>query len=186
MRRLSLLLVLGLALASGGCGAATEDTAPVAVPRPAQPTTIELDWREHYGEPNARLHFSVQRLEVTKQGWRARISFRNGTKTAFELARRPHRLTFGVLLLDSGELARLDELNKRGELPPPRAAARYEPALPLVVRPGESWRGTISAPGSLPEGSWVRVVFGAFVALGTPPAGMQSPVIWITDRTSRI
>ena len=58
--------------------------------------------------------------------------------------------------------------------------------FPLVLEPGDSWAGTISAGGSLVASSWVRVVFGALVAVGTPPEGLDDQVVWITDNVHRL
>ena len=55
-----------------------------------------------------------------------------------------------------------------------------------MLQPGIEWRGTISAPGKLPAGAYVRVVFGPFVAASEPPEGLQSPVVWITDHAHRL
>ena len=57
----------------------------------------------------------------------------------------------------------------------------FVPELPARLGPGESWRGTISAPGSLASGRWVRVAFGPLVAAGDPPDDMPSQFVWITD-----
>ena len=62
-----------------------------------------------------------------------------------------------------------------------RAARRFVPELPARLRPGDGWRGTISAPGSLASGRWVRVVFGPLVAVGDPPDDMRTRFVWITD-----
>ena len=51
----------------------------------------------------------------------------------------------------------------------------------MVLEPGVTWRGTISAPGALAGGLWVRIVFGPFSSVGEPPEGAPSPVSWITD-----
>jgi hypothetical protein len=39
----------------------------------------------------------------------------------------------------------------------------------------------ISARGSLAAGSYVRVVFGRLLSVGTPPEGLSDHVVWITD-----
>ena len=51
----------------------------------------------------------------------------------------------------------------------------------LALAPGATWSGEISARGSLPARAWVRLSFGAFVAVGDPPEGVEPRVVWITD-----
>ena len=55
-----------------------------------------------------------------------------------------------------------------------------------MLAPNQTWRATLSAPGSLADGSYVRVVFGPFRAVGEPPAEMEREVVWITDRAHRL
>ena len=74
---------------------------------------------------------------------------------------------FGLMLFRTGETRELERRNRNGTLPATRPAVRYEPSLPKILEPGASWKGTISAPGSLVARSWVRVVFGTLVAVGT-------------------
>jgi hypothetical protein len=90
------------------------------------------------------------------------------------------------MLFADGRLETLDELNRAGALPPVRKADVIEPPPPAALAPAERWEADLSASGSLPAGSWVRVSFGALFARGEPPPGMQSPVVWITDRTHRL
>jgi hypothetical protein len=68
----------------------------------------------------------------------------------------------------------------------PGPATTYAPALPLVLRPGKTWRGTISAPGALAGGLWVRLSFGPFVSAADPPEGAASQVVWFTDHAYRL
>ena len=86
------------------------------------------------------------------------------------------------MIFSSGSIEELDELNQKGELPTVRSATRYEPRLPAVLEPGDTWSGTISAPGALVAGGWVRVVFGALVRIAPPHDGVS----WITDHVYRL
>ena len=54
-------------------------------------------------------------------------------------------------------------------------------ALPVVLESGKTWAGTISAPGALAGGLWVRLSFGAFASVGEAPDVVASPVVWFTD-----
>ena len=74
-------------------------------------------------------------------------------------------------------------------MPSSRVSARRGASSPSCLRgsrPGDGWRGTISAPGSLASGRWVRVVFGPLVAVGDPPDDMRSRFVWITDHAYRL
>ncbi len=149
----------------------------------AGPQTAALGWRETYGSPGEQLVFTVESLDVLRAGWRARVGIENDTKVAWELndPRATLDRSFGLMLFTTGEQEELDELNSSGELPEPRTATRFSPALPTILEPGDSWEGAMSASGSLVAGSWVRVVFGTLVAVGNPPEELSDTVVWITD-----
>ena len=175
-----------LALLAAGCGAATDGPIPDA--RPAPPQSATLGWQEVYGDPGARLVFNVSSLAVTPRGWQADVSVENQSKVRFAVATGKTSIdsSFGLMILPTGDHRELDRLNTAGELPAVRQAETIEPPLPGVLEPGETWTGTLAANGALPGGSWARVVFGAFVAMGKPPTGLQDRVIWITDHTHLI
>ena len=90
------------------------------------------------------------------------------------------------MLFATGGLAELEAANRTGRLPPVRLAATMKPPPPDVLAPGATWRTTLSGPGSLADGSYVRVSFGPLRAIGKPPQGMQPVVFWITDRSHRL
>ena len=89
------------------------------------------------------------------------------------------------MLFANNDLDELKEAADDGRLPPPRLAARFDPPPPDVLSPKQTWRASISAPGSLADGAYVRVSFGPLRANGHPPEGME-PVVWITDRSYRL
>ncbi|MDX6440235.1 MAG: hypothetical protein QOF45_2818 [Gaiellaceae bacterium] len=181
MRR-PLLLVAVLLLA--GCGSAEpESVKPV---RAAEPQRAVLDWRESYPSSGQRLVFVVHTLEITKEGWSADIAVTDSTRIPFELGAIPEPLVFGLMLFPTDDLDELADAADTGRLPAPRLATRFEPAPPDLLAPGQTWRTTISAPGSLADGAYVRVSFGPFRAKGDPPPGMQPTVSWITDRSYRL
>jgi hypothetical protein len=182
---LIVLLALGATFASFVVASNAErlrgDDSKVTPSVAAGPQTAELDWDEAYGE-GEQIVFTVERLEVTESGWKARIGIDNRTEAGWELA--PGAIpdgSFGLQLFETGDKAELDERNRTGTLPAVRAATRYSPELPGILEPGASWNGTISAPGPLLAGSYVRVVFGTLVAVGKPPDDMGDHVVWITD-----
>jgi hypothetical protein len=162
--------------------AAAESTAA------AGPQTASLGWRETYGANGQELVFLVHSLRVVRGGWSARLSVQNHTSVSYALGhpRTKAERAFGLRLFSSGELEDLEERNESNTLPAVRLASSYEPSLPAVLEPGASWSGTISAPGALAAGSWVRVAFGPLVSVEEPPEGMEGHVEWITDRAYRL
>jgi hypothetical protein len=172
-------------LVAAGCGTdgQTRSAAPV---RPAEPQTAELDWREAYPDAGPQLRFHVDRLVVRENGWAADIAVENATSIPFGLATQPVDLEFGLMLFASGSLEELENASRNGSLPSLRRATAIEPPPPETIAPGATWRGTLSAPGSLVDGSFARVSFGVFTAQGEPPPEMQPEVVWITDKAYRL
>jgi hypothetical protein len=179
-RTLPLLAALLLA----GCGAGDETTF---VPRnAAEPQHVELDWKEHHPSAvGSRLVFEVSALEVTTEGWSAAISVANRTPYNVQVDTGPSDYGFGLMLFATGNLDEVEKANEQGQLPAVRRATTIEPRPPAVLRPGVTWSGTLSAPGSLANGSWVRVVFGTFRGLGDAPVELQR-VVWFTDHAHRL
>ena len=180
MRRTVLLAVLLLT----GCGAA--ETEPVPPARAAEPQQVELDWVEIYPPTGERIRFAVDELDVRAEGWSVGIAVTNATRNSFELGVNRAQLSFGLMLFATGELDELEDANRAGRLPPVRLATTMEPPPPDVLAPGTTWHATLSGPGSLADGSYVRVAFGPLRAVGEPPQGMQPVLFWITDRSHRL
>jgi len=182
--RLALLLV-PVALLLGGCGASP---APFRAAEKAPPQQFTLGWVEHYPAEKAALVFGVKSFEVTETGWSADISVENRSDIGWEVG--AHRFSlervFGVLLFASGDLDELERRNRNGTLPAIRNATGYVPALPVVLEPGKTWSGTISAPGPLAAGLWVRISFGTFTSVGDPPTGAERRVVWFTDHAVKL
>jgi hypothetical protein len=189
---LIVLIALGAALASFAFSSVAktlrEDQADEVTGVAAGPQTFERDWRETYGKARERLVFSVESLQVMRDGWRVRISVENETSVSYELGdpRATLDRSFGLMLFSSGDLRELEERNTSNRLPAIRAATRYEPELPEILAPGASWEGTISARGALVAGSWVRVVFGSLISMERPPYGLDERVLWITDQAHQL
>lgn len=153
----------------------------------AGPQEAQLGWHETYGSSGEQVVFGVDSLEVTQNGWKAIIGVKNDSSIGWELA--PGAIpdgTFGLRLFDTGDKSELDQQNRNNALPAVRAATGYDPELPRILEPGASWKGEISAHGALVAGSWVRVVFGTLIAVGKPPPGLQSTLVWITDHTHQL
>jgi hypothetical protein len=189
---LIVLIALGAAVASFAFSSVArtlrEDQPDERTSVAAGAQAADLGWRETYGRAGEQLVFSVASLEVMPGGWRARVSVENDTSIPYEVGdpRATLDRSFGLMLFSSGKAAELEERNANGTLPAVRTASRYEPALPKILEPGDSWEGTISARGALVADSWVRVVFGSLISVGQPPEGLEENVVWITDRTYRL
>jgi hypothetical protein len=176
-------LTLGLA---AGCGPETEpQRLPLA--RPAGPQTAALGWREAYAteSQSQALRFVVDELRVTAAGWEADVAVLNDTQVAWRIG-RDAASRFGVQLFADDDLKALEEAGREGRLPPERRARSFSPEPPLVLQRRAEWRGTIAAPGKLPAGAYVRVVFGPFAATAEPPEDLATPVVWITDHAHRL
>ena len=175
------LLILALvALGVVGC-ASTTVTVPATVKAP--PQTASLEWRERYPGTRPALVLGVSRFTVTREGWTAEISVENTSTVAWTVGdpRAAADRQFGVLLFPTDDLNELERRSRGGDIPAIRAATSYAPALPQTLRPGQTWKGTIAAPGALGGGLWVRLSFGPFASVGDPPEGAQTPVVWVTD-----
>ena len=189
---LVVLIALGAAFAGFVIASVVRDLrgspASAETSAPASPQAAALGWNETYGSPGQRLRFRVDWLKVVKGGWQARIGMTNETTSAYDVGGPEATLdrSFGLMLFATRSHSELDERNRQGTLPPVREAVRFQPALPKVLEAGDSWEGTISAPGALAAGSWARVVFGALVVIGKPPAGAQPQVVWITDHAYKL
>jgi hypothetical protein len=176
----------GFALASNATRlSGTEDAPAASVAAGSQ--KAELEWRETYGPPGEQVVFTVDSLEVTQTGWRARVGVENASSIAWELdpGAAPDG-TFGLQLFKTGEPDELETRNKERTLPAVRAATLYEPELPSILEPDASWSGVMSARGALVADSWARVVFGTLIAVGKPPDELDSLVVWITDNAYRL
>ena len=175
----------GLALASNASRLRGSEEAPDTGSRGRQ--SADLAWRETYGPPGEQVVFTVDSLEVTRSGWRARVGVENSSSVAWEIApgATPDG-TFGLQLFTTGDLDELEERNNAGTLPAVRAATSYEPDLPTILEPDASWEGEISANGALVAESWARVVFGTLIAAGRPPDELDETIVWITDAAYRL
>ena len=174
------LVIALVTFATAGC-ASQAVTVPSAIKAP--PQTARLDWNEPYPATNPALVFGVSRFTVTREGWKADVSVENTSDIAWLVGepRLPAYRQFGVLLFPNDDLEDFERRSRDGDVPGLRAATSYTPALPESIAAGETWRGTIAAPGALAGGLWVRIAFGPFAADGKPPDGAQTPVVWFTD-----
>lgn len=184
MRRLFVLTLL--VLVAAGCGSARAPTAPASVRAP--PQTAQLDWEEPHPADGAALVFGVSSFTVSEDGWSADISVENRSQVGWEVGdpRDAVERMFGVLLFPNDDLDELERRNRSRDLPAIRRATSFTPALPVVLQPGKAWQGTISAPGALAGGLWVRLSFGTFTSVGKPPEGVDPRLVWFTDHAYRL
>jgi hypothetical protein len=186
------LVVLGAALAgfvfSSSAIQLDDDEAPAEPSVAAGPQNAKLDWRETFGPPGQKLVFEVERFRVMRDGWKAWIRLTNNTSVAYEVGDPQATIdrSFGLMLFETGREAELESRNAEGTLPALRPATRYKPELPKILESNGTWHGVISAPGSLVAGSWVRVVFGTLIAIGSTGDVLEDRVVWITDHAYRL
>ena len=152
-------VALAVAIVAAGCGASS---TPIPATVKAPPQTARLGWEEKYPADKAALVFGVSSFTVTRNGWTANVSVENRSNVGWEVGdpRRAVDRAFGVLLFPDDDLEELDRRNRNGDLPAIRPATSFSPALPVVLRPGKTWKGTIAARGALAGGLWVRLSFG--------------------------
>jgi hypothetical protein len=172
--------LLAAVLVAAGCSSGSVSLPPVSA-APAQ--EAHVDWVEPTARTGPRLVFGVSRIVVLRDGWRAEISIRNETEVAWAIgaAQSPSRIPFGLMLFATGELDELTTRDRERTLPGVRYARSVQPLPPPSLAPGESWTGTISAPGALAANRWLRVVFGPLVPDDDPPDGLPGLLVWITD-----
>ena len=180
------LVVCIVALAAAGCAAPEKVTVPAAVRAP--PQTAHLGWEEPYPADGVALVFGASSVTVTDKGWSAVISIENRSPSGWEVGdlRSTAQRAFGVLLLPDDDLAALERRSRDGELPAIRAATSIVPPLPAVLEPGATWRGTISAPGALAGGLWLRLSYGPLTSVGKPPPGTVAQVVWFSDHAHQL
>jgi hypothetical protein len=180
----ALALALGVAAASG-CGG-DKATLPPATAAPVQEATV--DWMERTAKSGPKLVFGVRKVRILDDGWSADVSIRNdsGIPWHFGQSRDAASLYFGVMLFVTGKLDEVEQRDRTRDLPGIRRAQTVTPPPPPVLGPGETWEGTIAAPGSLAAGRWLRVVFGTLYPDGDPPEGLPRQLVWITDNAHRL
>jgi hypothetical protein len=135
----------------------------------AGPQVAHLNWREA-GDPHNLLGgpivYRVRSLRIGPRGWTVAAAVVNDTK-------EPLRIVYGH------EPAGHNDFGIRvGEAP--GRAEEFRPAVPILLRPGEGWSGTFSAPDRLARGTLVRVQFGQF---GTLHGDRWT---WVTDHAYRV
>jgi hypothetical protein len=179
------LLALAAIAFAAGCGGGDSPLPPTT---PAPPQVAVLDWMERYEQEGEAVEFGVRRFAVTEDGWRAEISITNDTSTRYAVGGSETEIdrAFGVMLFRTGELQELEQRNQAEDLPGLRPAQEFDPELPLVLKPGATWSGTMSAEGSLAAGLFARMVFGPLVPVDDSPSGFPPRLVWITDNSYQL
>jgi hypothetical protein len=192
VRYVAVVSLLVLPLVSLGCGASASRSSP-PVTKAAGTQTAPLHWVETAGSAQSGLVFRVRTFSVTQGGWKAAISMTNETGATFLIDgyRDPLENAFGLMLFRTGSHVELEQRNAGLTLPVLRQAMTFAPPLPTTLRPDATWSGTVSAPGALPSGLWVRLVFGAFVPQPAMPESLRrqgagNDLVWITDHAYRL
>jgi len=190
-----LLWLLPLLPIVAGCGAAATSLPPAHA---ASPQRAVLDWTERFGDATGGIEYGVSSFEVTSTGWRAQVSIANRTAVPFAVGgtAAADAERFGLRLFATRAHSELESRNSDGQLPTVRAADGFAPPLPRQLAPNAVWSGTISAPGPLAAGAWVRISFPPLIALtsggqgGAPAprlpdvlskAHADQGLVWITD-----
>jgi hypothetical protein len=171
------LLAVGVAALLAGC---SSGSTPALPSRAAPPQRAALDWVERYPSNGPALVFTVSQFEVTETGWKAELELENDTSIPWKVVESP-TTSFGVMLFTTDDVTEVETRSRDDDLPGLRAAHAFDPALPPTLAPESTWRGTITAPGSLAAGLFVRLVFGQLVAVGDPPKNIPTQFSWITD-----
>lgn len=184
-RPVAVLVALGALLLGSGC-ASSGSAPPPAVAAP--PQAAELAWNERTPETGPGLVFRVHRFAVTEHGWEADVEVENRSEIPWVLGEDPVAVarSFGIMLFATGGLDEVEQRSGDANLPGLRPARTFVPELAPRLAPDASWRGKISAPGTLAAGRFVRVVFGPLVAVEKPPNGLPARFVWITDHAYRL
>ena len=176
-------LILATCVIAAGCGSreATATWAP--------PETLTFRGGSDCGPKGHDVQIRVRKLVVGRRSWRVDATLANRTGVALQVI-RPHHLhtvEFGLDVFDTNTLAEVERRAARKALHNGALAERVVPPLAGVLRPGDRWAGSFSAPGRLPRGKYVRVVFGRFVVPGGKvPAGLAARFFCTTDDAPRL
>jgi hypothetical protein len=176
-RARSAFLALAAAALLAGCDSGSAPKLPAG---PAPPQRATLGWEERFPSHGPALVFGADTFEITPSGWSAEVELENRSGVLWKIVDTPVP-SFGVMLFTSEQVGEVEERSRNDDLPGLRAARQFAPPLPATLAPGASWHGTISAPGSLAAGLFVRLVYGQLVAVGDPPKTMPTQFSWITD-----
>jgi len=137
----------------------------------AAAATVQLNWHEQakvHAKPAIGFHVQalITQTKGKISGWAVVAEVTN--RTAKPLKISAHQ--FGLALFKD---AKATDPHHATLLP----AGAFSPALPAVLAPGKTWRGTFIGAGGPPKGSYVRVLFGWFSGPAVGGTGFN----WISD-----
>jgi hypothetical protein len=147
---------------------------------PMKPQTVELGWRETASlEKRPVLEFEVESIRFRPRGWTVLGSVTNRSPVRFSIL-APARIKileekkqkwtwFGLTWTTTAPATKIVH------------AETYRPALPKILEPGHTWRGSFSGPAFAVQGRPIRVTFGMFVPRSDPPRHYPPQIGWITD-----
>jgi hypothetical protein len=137
----------------------------------AQAGVTPLGWREQAKvatKPVIRFHVQalVTRTKGKLAGWAVTAEVTNTSSKTLRIRADQ----FGLALFSNGKSTSARD----AKLMP---AAAFDPALPAVLGPGKTWRGTFAGLGIPPNGAYVRVLFGWFSGPAVGGTGFN----WLSD-----
>lgn len=167
-----LFVLVSVAIAAG-CGGGEPAETGAATPR-----TIPVRIREVDGG----FALAVRSLRLTRAGWSVLASVENRTTARWAVG-RPHSTggtKFGLFLArQAGEL-RAASLERQGRTTPTFLAETFDPPVPRVLAPGQSWSGRFGGRGAVPAESYVAFAFGRFMT-DAPPPGLPPRLLAVTS-----
>jgi hypothetical protein len=133
--------------------------------------TVPLNWHEQakvHAKPAIAFHVAalVTQKKGKVAGWAVAAEVTNRSSKPLRIS--AHQ--FGLALFKDSAST---DPHKATLLP----AGAFSPALPAVLAPGKTWRGTFIGAGGPTRGQYVRVLFGWF----SGPAVGGSGFNWISD-----
>lgn len=135
-------------------------------PAAALGKTVRLDWKERAPDKGpVVMTLRVGTLDVHAKTWGVTAAFTNRTRVRLRIVRR---FALGLYRTRSQHL-------------PTRvlSAIAYKPAPPAVLEPGQTWSGAFGGAAAIPNGVYIRVIFGVFV--GKVPRPLGPEIAWVTD-----
>jgi peptide/nickel transport system permease protein len=162
--------LLGLAIFHGGNGPATHVD-------PGKPlTTMRLGWDDFYRLEGSlpptstgtvvtgrgELEMKVSRVDFGPHGWRAHASVANESAFTVSINATTPAGTLAAYPLQPFSLVIQTDTGTGTKYLKPLPARDFVPALPTVLKPHQSWRGTFAGSDPVPHGVLFYAGFGQF------------------------
>jgi peptide/nickel transport system permease protein len=132
--------------------------------------------------PAALVRTRVTKLEVRPTGWRVYASITNNTNQAimiFQPPTKPYPVLYphqGMSLVIAPSPQQLAEGNNRYTI---NSAALFTPAMPRVLPPHQTWRGSFAGIDAVPLNRKIYVGFGTFISGSKGLSGSTAKAIVI-------